>query len=301
MIVGLRPGAATASPHAGLLATAIVPKSTLAATRLAGAALDALHEELALYPKPGLVSFVDTGSHADMKSCTFLRSIASLHAYFVQIAALGATAAPFAVLKDAAIGAEHRMVRATGGVNTHRGAIFMLGMLCAAAARCCRRASADAPTATALRESLMESWGAALASHASDGQASNGQRAAREHGLRSARHEAAAGFPVLFECAVPALRDASLAGLSRRRALLQTFFTVMAKLDDTNLVHRAGLAGLRMAQGEARTFLASGGAYRPQAFAHAEAIHRTFVARRMSPGGAADALAAACWITRICA
>jgi triphosphoribosyl-dephospho-CoA synthase len=270
------------------------------AAHLACAATRALHDELALYPKPGLVSFIDNGSHSDMTAGTFLRSIASLREYFRRIAALGAVAAPFSDLRRLGIEAERRMLGATGGVNTHRGAIFTLGMLCAAAARC-RPVPGEAISATSLRAILLDAWGEALAAHAADGQGSNGQRARQAFGLRGARHEAAAGFPVVFCCAVPSLHLALRDGLDRRHALLQTFFEVMATLEDTNLVHRAGSEGLRFAQREAQAFLAAGGARRGDACAHAETIHRAFVSRRLSPGGAADVLAAACWVVRICA
>jgi triphosphoribosyl-dephospho-CoA synthase len=74
----------------------------------------------------------------------------------------------------------------------------------------------------------------------------------------------------------------------------------MAILDDSNLAHRGGLAGLRHAQRAARGFLDRGGIARPDGFQEAKAIAEAFVARRLSPGGAADTLAAACWITRVC-
>jgi len=97
------------------------------------AATLALHDELALAPKPGLVTFADPGSHADMDAYTFMRSLFALRRYFVRIAALGVQGAPFHELQQCGINAESRMMAATGGVNTHRGAIFMLGLLCAAA------------------------------------------------------------------------------------------------------------------------------------------------------------------------
>jgi triphosphoribosyl-dephospho-CoA synthase len=272
----------------------------LEAARFARAATHALHDELALYPKPGLVSFVDNGSHDDMTARTFLRSIFSLRDYFRQIAALGAADVPFTDLERLGLAAERRMLQATGGVNTHRGAIFTLGLLCAAAAGCSDlRAQALSPAA--LRARLVASWGAALAARADDGAESNGQRACRRHALRGARNEAAAGFPVLFNVAVPTLRAALDGGLDRRRALLQTFFAAMESLDDTNLVHRGGITGLRHAQQQAHRFLAGGGVRRPEAISRAEAIHRDFVARRLSPGGSADLLAAACFVVRICA
>ena len=80
--------------------------------------------------------------------------------------------------------------------------------------------------------------------------------AARRHGLRSASEEAALAFPVLFETAVPALTSALARGLTPHQARLDTLFHIMAVLDDSNLAHRGGLAGLRYAQRRARQFLA---------------------------------------------
>jgi triphosphoribosyl-dephospho-CoA synthase len=298
-------GVSFASSAAAAIATAPAPTRTRFALnpepgRVAFAATLALHDELALYPKPGLVSFVDNGSHDDMTAHTFLRSISSLRDYFRQIALLGARHTPFAALERLGIAAEQHMLWATGGVNTHRGAIFTLGLLCAAGARPNDVHAEEALTATALRARLVAQWGPALAARVENSVASNGRRACRHHELRGAREEAAAGFPSLFHVAVPALRAALRSGLGWRLARLQTFFNVMAALDDTNLVHRGGLAGLRFAKQEASGFLAAGGAHRPDAISHAEAIHRGFVARRLSPGGSADLLSAACFLVRLC-
>ena len=88
--------------------------------------------------------------------------------------------------------------------------------------------------------------------------------------------------------------------LGKRRARLQALFHIVEVLDDTNLAHRGGLPGLHFAQQAARDFLRAGGAARPDAIDHARAIHARFVSRRLSPGGAADVLAAACLLDRIC-
>jgi triphosphoribosyl-dephospho-CoA synthase len=130
--------------------------------------------------------------------------------------------------------------------------------------------------------------------------ASKGRTAARRYGLRAAGEEAALGFPTLFEHALPALRMARQAGLDDRRARLHVLFATIAALDDTTIAHRGGLAGLRFAQQCAGDFLQRGGGLSPDAVEAAQAIHREFVSRRLSPGGSADILAAACWIERIC-
>ncbi|MGQ3055336.1 MAG: triphosphoribosyl-dephospho-CoA synthase, partial [Roseateles sp.] len=124
------------------------------------AATLALHDELALTPKPGLVTLTDRGSHADMDAHTFMRSLFALRSYFVRIAELGACGASFAELERCGIAAEARMLAATGGVNTHRGAIFMLGLLCASAGAL--SAQGQRLTPAAVREMLLTRWGDTL-------------------------------------------------------------------------------------------------------------------------------------------
>jgi triphosphoribosyl-dephospho-CoA synthase len=261
------------------------------------AATLALHDELALSPKPGLVTLVDTGSHDDMDAHTFMRSLFALRGYFVHIASLGAAGAPFAALERCGIEAEARMLAATGGINTHRGAIFTLGLLCASAGAVA--SSGHSPNPSLLRRTLMRHWGDALVARATRPSTLPGGIAARRHGLRSASAEAARGFPVLFETALPAMQAGAARGLARQHVLLDTLFHVMAVMDDSNLAHRGGLEGLRHAQRAASGFLCAGGASRPGGVAAAFDIGGDFVSRRLSPGGAADTLAAACLVARI--
>ncbi|MDM0019283.1 triphosphoribosyl-dephospho-CoA synthase MdcB [Variovorax saccharolyticus] len=270
-----------------------------AAHEIGRAAVLALHDELALSPKPGLVSFLDNGSHEDMDAHTFMRSLFALRHYFPAIFELGRGGVAFARLEACGLAAEQRMLAATGGINTHRGAVFSLGLLCAAAGAVVAEGGRLHPAA--LRDALRRHWGAALADRARRVSVLPGGVAARRYGLRSASQEAALGFPVIFETAAPALARASACGLTPQQARIDTLFAVMAVLDDSNLAHRGGLEGLRFAQDAARRFLERGGIAAPDGLQHARAVHRDFVARRLSPGGAADALAAACWLRRICA
>lgn len=275
---------------------AIVPDADAFHAALGRAAIVALHDELALEPKPGLVSFVDAGSHRDMDAGTFLRSLFALRHYYVRIAAQGAASADFAPLEQLGIEAEARMLRATGGVNTHRGAIFTLGLLCAAGGAA--RGSARRCDASTLRATLLARWGDALAARVHRARDTHGARAARAHGLRSAAEEAAQGLPTLFDHVLPALREARRAGADDRHAKLHALFTAMAEVADTNLVHRGGLQALHHAQSLARDFLSRGGGLAVDAARRAARVHALFVERRLSPGGAADLLAAACWVER---
>ncbi len=255
---------------------------------IAIAAVRALHQELRLHPKPGLVSLQDNGAHADMTPALFFRSLFSLRRYFAAIAAAGRAGAGFEALQALGLAAEARMLRATGGVNTHRGAIFNLGLLAAAAGACL---TADADT---LCHTVGARWGEAILRQATDlpAYASHGAWAAQRHGIRGARWQAAQGFPALRQQGLPAYRAALRDTGEPHRAALAAFFALMAHLDDSNLVWRGGLAGLHFAQAEAAAFLGRGGVLQEDWQAQAQGIHQRMVARRLSPGGSADLLAA---------
>ncbi|KVN53042.1 MULTISPECIES: triphosphoribosyl-dephospho-CoA synthase MdcB [Burkholderia] len=258
------------------------------AERIAALAERSLVLEIDTYPKPGLVSHVDTGSHTDMDAAMFARSAAVLRPYFAELVDAGARDADMAVLRKIGLRAEHAMLAATGGVNTHRGAIFGLGLLCAAAGR---RALPGAPAGTTLGAFVSRRWGAEILGgpRLPD---SHGERASRRYGVGGARREAADGFPTVYAVGLPALRRA------RRdlpddpeAARVAACFALIAALDDTNLLHRGGQDGLDFARATARAFVARGGVRARDWRLRAAAAHRAFVARRLSPGGAADLLA----------
>lgn len=289
----------TPSPISALGADSL--QAAFSAPTLARAAVRALYVEIALEPKPGLVSLRDSGSHSDMDAATFVRSLFALRHYFAHIAQAGAQGADLPRLQALGLAAEARMLAATGGVNTHRGAVFGLGLLCAATSRVAELG--QAPRAALVRSALQSTWGEALAARARAARetapVSHGQKAAQAHGLRSALDEAALGFPTVFEVALPTLQAALAAGLGERAARVQALFATMAVLDDTNLVHRGGIAGLRWMQAQAREFLAAGGVQQPDWLAQARALHLAAVQRRLSPGGSADVLASACWLAAL--
>ena len=254
------------------------------------AALRALYMELALHPKPGLVSPLDSGAHDDMDMTTFMRSLFSLRGYFGAIAMAGAVGSDFTRLQVLGLGAERRMLDATRGINTHRGAIFSLGLLSAAAGRLL--AEGRSLSDDALGRCVAETWGAAITSAGQRAQASHGLNAARRYGASGARDQAAAGFPLLFELALPTLEHMT-ARHGIEAAMVQTLFVIMAELDDTNLLHRGGAEGLAFVRSAARGFLRRGGVTDEGWHQRALTLHRACIDRRLSPGGAADMLAAA--------
>lgn len=250
-----------------------------------------LKREVALYPKPGLVSPVDNGAHDDMDAAMMARSADALEPFFVRLAEAGASGAEMDRLRTIGIEAEGAMMSSTGGVNTHRGAIFGMGLLCAAAGFRARYAVSGT-----LGDIVMNRWGPAIASgpvalH------SHGSMVARQHGAGGARAEAASGFPSLYEVALPGLSEGRrLAPDQPDAAGVQALMTLVTRVVDTNLLHRGGADGLEFAQGQARLFLDNGGCGAPGWRARGIAMHEAFVARRLSPGGCADLLGMALFV-----
>ncbi|WP_332851965.1 triphosphoribosyl-dephospho-CoA synthase MdcB [Duganella sp. S19_KUP01_CR8] len=282
-------------------------------------AVRSLHAELCLYPKPGLVSLVDPGSHDDMDAQTFMRSLFSLRHYFKKICLAGLNDAPFARLKQLGIEAEAAMLKATRGINTHRGAIFSLGLLCATAGRA--RAQGTPMTPAALRAAMLIRWGEELAMHAAaaapssspagapvamiadapPAQLSNGLRVAAQYAVSGAREEGALGLPSVFEIGMPALLASRARGASMTHARIDALFTLMARINDSNVYHRAGPQGAQTVRAHAQHFIDLGGTANADWQVQALASHHAFVQQRLSPGGAADLLAASCLVHAIAA
>ena len=252
------------------------------------AAVQALIAEVELTPKPALVDRRGSGAHVDLTLELLLRSAQALGDTFAAVfaAARGATLDGALRARLGAIGreGEARMLRATGGVNTHRGAIWSLGLLIAAhAITAGRDPRALARTAAGI---------AAYADPARGGDDANGARARARYGVGGAVGEAANGFPHVVEVALPRLRAARRRGASEAVARIDALLAIMTTLDDTCLLHRGGLAALRAAQTGAAATLAAGGAGTAGGLRALGALEADLLARGASPGGAADLLAA---------
>ena len=288
------PTAMLASVDALLLATRHAEPSSAAHERIAVEAQRALRLEIETFPKPGLVSHKDSGSHTDMDASTFHASTAALGPFFAELAAAGAEECPMSTLREIGLRAESAMLLATGGTNTHRGAIFGMGLLCAAAGAILglriegRRPSPSEPLT--LGSVVNQLWGPAIWGGPYL-ETSNGTQALRRYGAGGARAEAASGFPSVYHVGLPALHlGRSLSSGDNEAARVQACFALIAKVEDTNLLHRGGREGACFAQVSAESFLSSGGVGSPEWRSDATSIHREFVSRRLSPGGCADLL-----------
>jgi triphosphoribosyl-dephospho-CoA synthase len=259
---------------------------------IASQAVLALRHELAAWPKPGLVSHVDRGSHTDMDAAMMQASAEALQPFFAELARAGRDSTGIDGLRAIGLRAEAAMLAVTGGVNTHRGAIFGLGLLCAAAGGVAEISTEGAAVSPVrLGDVVMRRWASKIR-RGPGPLFSHGAAALRRYGAGGARAEAAGGFRSIYEVGWPALRQGrSLQPDDPDAAPVQACFALIAAVCDTNLLHRGGADGMRYAAEAAASFLSQGGVAAADWRVRAAAVHAGFVTRRLSPGGCADLLA----------
>lgn len=274
--------------------------------------LQAIREEYALYwgqlaakallyevcatPKPGLVDRKNSGSHRDMDIFTFLSSTAALQPYFTRCARLGMETAElppgdtFRRLRLAGKEAEGDMLRATGGVNTHKGAVFTIGLLCGALGRLgwntpARPEDILSQCAAMVQKELPGELSAITEETAH----THGQQLYIRWGITGIRGQAAAGFPAVGQKGLPVLREALAQGHTLEEAGRAALLAIMTVCQDTNLLRRGGAEGSRQAIRQVKGVLAETQCPDEKTL---EALDQAFIAQGLSPGGSADLLAA---------
>lgn len=254
-------------------------------------AVQSLLDEVDTTPKPGLVDRRNSGSHRDMDLETFHASAHALRPYFRDCVRCGMETAAdpgkttFLQLRKLGLQAEQAMFAATGGVNTHKGAIFTMGILCGAAGRLWKpeggwEESEIFREAASMTCEIMEQ-------DFQKGGDTVGQRLYREHGIRGIRGQVAEGLPAVAELGLPQFRTYLQEGLDKNEAGVRTLLHLIARVEDTNMIARGGLEGAKQGAEACVALL-------KQEFtlADAEKLDDWFMSQNLSPGGCADLLAA---------
>lgn len=262
------------------------------AQSIAALCSQALLYEVAVTPKPGLVDRAGSGAHRDMDIFTFQQSACALTPYFTDCALWGiqnpalSPAELFAWLRYPGRRAEQAMYQATQGVNTHKGVIFSMGILCAAIGRLFngeggwQNSQAVFSLCRQMCAGLLEDF-----SHLPP-QTSPGERLYRQYGVLGARGEAAEGFPSVREIGLPVFKQCIAQGKNINDAGVVTLLHLIAVVEDTNILHRSGREGLTWLQAQAQAALK-----KEDVLTAAARLDRLAVEKNISPGGCADLLA----------
>lgn len=257
----------------------------------------ALQAELDTTPKPGLVDRNDNGAHCDMDHTLMQRSIKALHSYFVRLAQLGFTDKQpcHDEIVNIGIEAEREMFKATGGVNTHKGALFSIGLAAVALAgkAFCRITQAEGCGTMAYNDvnskqiqSLSNSI-ASLARLFPDTNGTHGSKAKANNILKGALDNAREGYTQLFKAWLPFYIDRIAEG--DNYALHKTLLRIMCDLDDTNIVYRTSMETMQEVKTEARQMLDTSRNI-VNFEAALQAMNTDYIHRNISPGGSADML-----------
>ncbi|CAI9006122.1 putative 2-(5''-triphosphoribosyl)-3'-dephosphocoenzyme-A synthase [Pseudomonas sp. IT-P44] len=273
------------------------PKPLSLAERLADLAVDALIDEADLSPKPALVDRRGNGAHTDLHLGLMHASALSLWPAFKEMAESAIAFGEVGVPLREAIGrigreGEQTMLATTNGVNTHRGAIWALGLLVTAAALDCSNTHASTVTLRAARLAILDDRFAPRP-------LSHGAQVAQRYGARGAREEAQLGFPSVIQRALPQLKRSRAAGHGEQNARLDALLAIMTQLSDTCVLYRAGEQGLHTMQLGAQAVLDAGGSASLAGRRRLHELDEQLIALNASPGGAADLLAACLFIDRI--
>lgn len=257
----------------------------------------ALQAELDTTPKPGLVDRNDNGAHRDMDHALMQRSIQALHPYFVRLAQLGFTDKQpcHDEIVNIGIEAEREMFKVTGGVNTHKGALFSIGLAAVALAgeSFCRITQAERCGTMAYNDvnskqiqSLSNSI-ASLARLFPDTNGTHGSKAKANNILKGALDNAREGYTQLFKAWLPFYIDRIAEG--DNYALHKTLLRIMCDLDDTNIVYRTSMETMQEVKTEARQMLDTSRNI-VNFEAALQAMNTDYIHRNISPGGSADML-----------
>jgi triphosphoribosyl-dephospho-CoA synthase len=264
-------------------------KRTFVARNLAHLAVTALIAEAELTPKPALVDQRGSGAHADLTLALMKCSARTLSRTFTAIACASAGQQADQRLRErlGALGreGEKAMLAATNGVNTHRGAIWAVGLLVAGAAI----AGTAAPV-----QRIAASAGelARLTDRFAPESPSHGLTMQSRYGAAGARGEAQNNFPRVMELGLPTLWAARQRGTTEMCARLDALFAIMAYLDDTCLLYRGGQDALNEAREGARAILHAGGMSTVVGRDRFFLLEQALLVLHASPGGSADLLAA---------
>ena len=214
----------------------------LTALQVAEYAVEAMLEEVVTEHKPGLVTPSDNRCHPDMNVSTFIKSAVTMQPYFVQCFEAGSKfngddlTQLFQKIRPYGMQAEKRMFEVTQGVNTHKGCVFILGIVTAALGYCSRMQSASLEDLQQIIKKMMDGIVQSDLAHISTEKLTAGEKQFQKYGLTGIRGEAQAGFSLVFETSLSVYEDSNLKQNDRK---LLALMSLVAKNDDSNLIKRA--------------------------------------------------------------
>jgi holo-ACP synthase/triphosphoribosyl-dephospho-CoA synthase len=275
---------------------------------LAANALKSLIHEVALSPKPGLVDRFSNGSHKDMDFASFINSASVLSVYFKDIAQYGFSYSSnnlieaLPELRKIGLLMEEDMFKETNGVNTHKGAIFLLGFsLFISAYLIAKNNFSYNEFVKLIKELNGDLVEKELGQNLYSSSKTHGEICYERYGHKGKgiRGEIQAGLPCVFQYAIPSLEvylseETIHSDKLIQKALTHALLALISKNNDSNVLFRKGEEVLEKLKEKASLAL---NYYETEKF---ETYYQDLInfceTNQISPGGSADLLAVSYFI-----
>ena len=257
--------------------------------------------EVSASPKPGLVDRYNSGAHSDMDFFTFIRSSSVLASYFYNCTKAGIDFSGsdykdlLIDIRPIGIKAEKDMFKATAGINTHKGIIFSMGIIAAAAGSLFKESSRDAFSFTEISNRVI------LISHGITKELNNvhnkeeltyGEKLYIKYGTKGIRGEVESGFQTAINTSLPILEKLIFEEIYHiNDILIQVLLNLMAYTEDSNVLGRHNMEVLNYVQEKSKKAIKLGGYFTEEGKRYIESMDKEFIDRNISTGGSADLLA----------
>lgn len=265
-------------------------------------AIKSMLYEVAATPKPGLVDRSNSGAHLDMNFYTFMASSSVLPFTFYECALAGLNFEKrdirdlLDIIRPIGLRGEHMMFSATSGINTHKGLIFSLGVISAAAGYIYGKNKnmtiepyEVCHVLTEMTEGITDRE---LMHIEKKEKLTYGEYLFKEYGIRGIRGEVESGFPIVQNVGLPVLERLINDGSANLNDILvHTLLNIMAEAEDSNVIGRNGLTALEYVKISAKMALKAGGMLTEEGREIIYKLDEEYIKRNISPGGSADLLA----------
>ena len=256
--------------------------------------MQAMMYEVGCYPSFGLVSPVSQGSHSDMDFYTFIDSMAVLNKYMIEFSMVGFCCDNlddiFSNIRKIGIRAEADMFKKTGNINTHKGMIFLLGIVLSNITYAIKNKSNFAKIQENIKSMCKGITNELLlAEHKKEDELTHGEILYVKYGFLGIRGEVELGIPLAFDIGLLVYENTS--DLTKNDRLVHTLLSIMAQCDDSTIIHRKNIISLNFVKNLSKDLLEKGGLYNSNVKNKLNSINEYFIKANISPGGSADILA----------
>jgi len=263
--------------------------------------LEAMIYEVSSFPSFGLVSPISSGSHKDMDYFTFVDSSSTLYRYFLEMANAGysdkSSKEIFNDIRNIGKKAEEAMFLKTNRVNTHKGMIFVLGLVITATSNILYNKGNFNDISDLIKKMTFGMVNNELKNLQTKDSLTHGEKIFLEYGISGVRGEAESGFSIVFDYALGVYDE--LDNLQTNQRLTHTLLSIMSRCDDTTILYRHDYSTLLTLQKKAKEIIDLGGLNNQNTYSHLKKLNSYNEQYNISPGGCADLLALTVFLSKV--